>query len=186
MNLLIRKYLLCNGQFRVFVINRNQINAPSLENDVLCIAALSTMLLSQEERITFNFKNKNNERFLYIDAFSNGECLYQMETDKITDMEPKLFVTKSKLKNFGASYNSIMQFEKFEVLKNINAYYKESEQMELAFIEQKETILMIQPLPSFEETQYDWIKEELCSNEIEILSEDLLVETTNISVMSLQ
>lgn len=79
-------------------------------------------------------------------------------------------------------YNSIMQFDKFNILKNISAFYKESEQMETYFIENESTILMIQPLPFFDEVQYDLLKEEL-SNDQNHWLEEYLIDTNEISVL---
>lgn len=186
MNLSIRKYLISNNQFRVFVIDKNIISDYPIENNVICFSALSTMLLNQEERITFNFKNKSSESFTYIDSFSQGECFYRMKAENVADSDVMLFVIKSKLKNFGASYNSIMHFEKFDLLRNLSAFYKESEQMELDFIEQEDFILMIQPMPCFEEAEYDLIKAELNNNGIRELPDENLIETTEVNVLNQQ
>lgn len=182
MNLSIKKYLISDNQFRVFAIDKNSISDCKLDNKIACLSALTTTLLSEEERITFNFKNKNYESFLYIDSFSHNYSHYRLENDKISLTSTKLLVTKSKLKNFGASYNSIMQFDKFNILKNISAFYKESEQMETYFIENESTILMIQPLPFFDEVQYDLLKEEL-SNDQNHWLEEYLIDTNEISVL---
>ncbi|MCG1010718.1 Hsp33 family molecular chaperone HslO [Salinicoccus sp. ID82-1] len=186
MNIPIRKYLICDNQFRVFAIGKDQTGTFSIEEDIAYASAFTTMLLSQEERITFNFKNENSNCFLYIDSFSQGNCFYRLPLGEASVLGTKLFVTKSKLKNFGASYNSIMQFHEFDILKNISSYYKESEQMELSFIENDKCILMIQPLPFFEETQYHYIMEELNAfqgDEERYLSNEYLVETIQVKVL---
>src|SRR5699024_9750581 len=136
--------------------------------------------------ITLNFKNENNESFLYVDSFSQGECFYKLTTEKVTDLDTKLFVTKSKLKNFGASYHSIMYFDKFDLLKNVSTYYKESEQMVLDFIEHENVILMIQPMPCFEEVQYDLLKEALNNNDLRGVSSENLIETLEVKISNQQ
>lgn len=186
MNLLIKKYLISDNQFRVFAIDKNSISDCKLENKIACLSALTTALLSEEERITFNFKNKNYESFLYIDSFSHGYSHYRLENDKISRTSTKLLVTKSKLKNFGASYNSIMQFDMFNISKNISVFYKESEQMETSFIENDNTILMIQPLPFFDDVQYDLLKEKLSNNQNHNhWLDEYLIDTNEISVLKL-
>lgn len=184
MNLSIRKYLIHDRQFRVFAIEKNQFDQSGLEKDVICLSALSTMLLSQEERITFNFKDKNSRSFLYIDSFSNGECLYRLEMNEAPGFEPNLFVTKSKLKNFGASYNSIMQFKDFNLSDNLSTYYNESEQIALSFIENDNFLLVVQPLPGFEKFKYEEIVEVLHDRKENKLTDESLIETKQIKVVS--
>lgn len=66
---------------------------------------MSSILLSQDERITFNFKSKNGDRIINTDIYSEYHFSYNINNQILNN--GLLFVTKSKLKNFGASFNTI-------------------------------------------------------------------------------
>lgn len=183
MNLIIHKYLVNNNQFRLFTVAQQQFNSTKEDYKIMSVSALSTLLLNEEERITFNFKNDTGSRFLNIDAFSNHYAIYRFDHHNITDDKVMLFVNKSKLKNFGATYSSIMKFNDSNLIDNLNTYYRESEQLELTIIFQDNHILLLQPLPEFDKNHYMELQEQLSENRLNV--EDIsgtLIDEINVSI----
>lgn len=148
MNLTVKKYLIENKQLSVSVVSKSE-----MYSSYIPVSAMIPLLLSHEERITLHFKN-NQGSVLVIDALSSGSVTYEK---RITDVlgTVKLFGTKSKLKNFGASYHTIMQMNHFDLIDNLTSYYKESEQQELSLIENDDAVVMVRALPSYDVVFYE-------------------------------
>lgn len=179
MNLTISKYLIESKQLRLFAVNK----CDAVTDPHIYLSAVLPLLLSQEERITFNFKNFGGRTFLNIDAFSKGQVIYKMKEEDLKSEEVKLFITKSKLKNFGASYHSIMLMDYFNLRTNLMRYYAESEQVEVSIIENPDCVMLLQPLPHYENEKYSHAVTELKNQRYtKILSRENFIENAEVSI----
>lgn len=149
----VYKYMDQSKAFRIFVIKEDK---NTIESDVIGLSSFASILLSQEERISFYFKDINNEKILTTDIYSNHNFTYKIYND--TKCDGLLFVTKSKLKNFGASYNSILEYQSLNLIDNFESYYRQSEQLEVSIFRIPNHLIMIQPLPFYNEDDYKTLK----------------------------
>lgn len=177
MNLLVKKYLAGEDDIRMFTIPKEEdrISTNSF------ISIIPVLLLSESERITFNFKSREGTH-LRIDAFSDGKIIYE-EIAPINNQSLTLFVVKSKLKNFGASYQSIIQLDYYNLLSNFLIFYNDSEQMDLSIIDTEDTIIILQPMPSYDKDIFEYTTSQLRQGKFsEVMNEVRFLNQTTVNL----
>ncbi|QNR06987.1 Hsp33 family molecular chaperone HslO [Macrococcoides canis] len=171
----IKKYLDKNKEFRIYT---TEPKGKTIEDDLISLSSMSSILLSQDERITFNFKSKNGDKIINTDIYSDYHFSYKINNQILNN--GLLFVTKSKLKNFGASYNTILDYNTLNLINIFEDYYNQSEQMEVFIDRIDNYIVLIQPLPFFNWKNYEQIKLSLYHN-LDLTIKDCIL-TGNVAI----
>jgi len=146
-NNLISKFLICNKQIRIYILQGSQIKQELKDKigsnrkmkymlEALNITALLASLNSDEQRFSLRFMSKDLKYKISTEGFSNKTItgLMTVDDEEHAFTGGSLQVIRSIDGQYGSSYTSFTSLETGDLFHDIGKYYKDSEQIPTCFI----------------------------------------------------